>query len=159
VIAEDLGVITPPVHALRDELGLPGMAVLQWGFGGDPGGTHVLANHRENQVVYTGTHDNDTIVAWWAQRRAAERRRVLDELGRAGIDEDEPHWALIRLAFSSRARVAVVPVQDVLGLGNEGRMNRPGTSKGNWSWRLEPGALTDELADRLRRATEAAGRL
>jgi len=138
VIAEDLGLITADVDALRDELGLPGMVVLLWAFDGPRDNPHRLENHRERQVVYTSTHDTDTLRGHFARR---DRRRLLE------------------LALSSRAVLCMIPLQDVLGLGSEGRMNRPGQALGNWSWRLEPGRLTDELAAELRAATEAAGRL
>ena len=131
VIAEDLGVITPPVTALRKDLGYPGMVVLHWAFGGDARSPHRLENHEEDSVVYTGTHDTNTAVGWW--RESAEFRRA------SGLDPSEPHWSLIELALGSRARLALIPAQDVLGLGEEARMNRPGTVKGNWAWRLEPG--------------------
>jgi 4-alpha-glucanotransferase len=151
VIAEDLGVITPPVERLRDRFGLPGMRVLQWAFD-DPRGTHALPNHPENAVVYTGTHDNDTAVGWWRSLPAEKRDRI-------AADPEEPHWSLIEIAFSSRARLALLPAQDVLGLGAEARMNVPGSVEGNWRWRLEPGQLTSELAARLREATARHGRI
>ena len=137
VIAEDLGVITPDVRALRDELGFPGMVVLLWAFGGPRTNPHRLANHRVNQVVYTSTHDTDTLA------------------GAMGTDDV---WPLIERAFSSRSALAVIPVQDVLGLGSDARMNRPGEIEGNWQWRLEPGELTGEHAARLRSAAESSGR-
>jgi 4-alpha-glucanotransferase len=137
VIAEDLGVITPDVHALRDELGFPGMAVLLWSFEGPRENPHRLENHRVNQVVYTSTHDTDTL---------------------AGFAGTSDVWPLIGRALSSRCALAIVPVQDVLGLGNEARMNWPGTTGGNWEWRLEPGELTGAHAARLRAAAEASGR-
>ncbi len=152
VIAEDLGVITPPVHRLRDELGLPGMVVLHWAFGGRPSNPHRPENHRTNQVVYTSTHDTDTTVGWFADLRPRERAAT-------GLDPAEPHWSLIELALGSRAALAIVPAQDVLGLGSEARMNRPGSTEGNWSWRLERSALTPALAERLRGQTELHGRL
>jgi 4-alpha-glucanotransferase len=152
VIAEDLGVITPPVHRLRDELDLPGMVVLHWAFGGGPSNPHRPENHRANQVVYTGTHDTDTAVGWFAGLRPAARKAT-------GLDPAEPHWGLIELALASRASVAIVPAQDVLGLGSGARMNRPGSVGGNWSWRLERGALTASLARRLRERTQLHGRL
>jgi 4-alpha-glucanotransferase len=158
LIAEDLGVITPPVERLRDGLGLPGMAILQFGFDGKASNPHRPSNHVEHQAVYTGTHDNDTIVGWWATATAAQHAAADRELERFGIDEDEPHWALVRLALASPARLAVVPLQDVLGLGSEARMNLPGSEEGNWAWRYEPDALTDELAARLRTATKSARR-
>jgi 4-alpha-glucanotransferase len=151
VIAEDLGVITPPVERLREQLGLPGMHVLQFAFDGSPANPHRPENHRENAVVYTGTHDNDTAVGWWESLRPSERERT-------GLDADEPHWALIRLAHASRARVAIVPMQDVLGLGSDARMNTPGSAHGNWSWRVREGQLTRARAKRLRDETAAAGR-
>jgi 4-alpha-glucanotransferase len=130
LIAEDLGVITPAVEQLRDELGLPGMHVLQF--------SPRVERHSEHAVVYTGTHDNDTIVGWSGERGA--------------------HWRWIELAFSSPARLAVIPVQDVLGLGSDGRVNTPGTLAGNWRWRLRRGQLTAAHADRLRELTREHGR-
>jgi 4-alpha-glucanotransferase len=138
VIAEDLGLITPDVVALRDELGFPGMVVLIWAFGGKKSSPHRLANHREHAVVYTSTHDTDTLAGAFPRRK---------------------HWRLLETALSSRAALAMIPAQDVLGLGSEARMNTPGRSEGNWRWRLEPGQLTDELAARLREATGRSGRL
>jgi 4-alpha-glucanotransferase len=138
VIAEDLGVITKDVEKLRDALGFPGMVVLLWAFQGPPGNPHRVANHRVHQVVYTTTHDTDTL--------------------RGHMPDREP-WELIELALSSRAALCMIPAQDVLRLGGEGRMNTPGEPFGNWTWRLDPGQLTDELAERLRAATAAAGRL
>jgi 4-alpha-glucanotransferase len=152
VIAEDLGVITPAVIALRDELGLPGMAVLHWAFGTARANPHAPANHRVNQVVYSSTHDTDTTVGWFASLTRKEKART-------GLDPAEPHWSLIELALESRAALAIVPAQDVLGLGSEARMNRPGTVEGNWGWRLERDQLTSALAARLRKATERGRRL
>ncbi|MEW6583579.1 MAG: 4-alpha-glucanotransferase, partial [Actinomycetota bacterium] len=159
LVAEDLGVITPAVERLRDTLGLPGMRVLQFAWDGGPGNPHRPENHPERAVVYTGTHDNDTTRGWWDTLAARPRVEVLDALATAGIDDPDPAWAMLRLAFASRARLAIVPMQDVLSLGGEARMNLPGTTRGNWAWRMEEGALTDSLADRLRQATVAAGRL
>ncbi|MHB8470626.1 MAG: 4-alpha-glucanotransferase [Gaiellaceae bacterium] len=151
LIAEDLGAITPAVYRLRDELGLPGMVVLQWAFEGARENPHAPANHRQSQAVYTGTHDTDTAAGWFASLKARERTAT-------GLDPHEPHWGLIELAMQSRAAIAIVPAQDVLGLGNDARMNRPGTVAGNWSWRLRRGQLTGALAARLRTCTEAGGR-
>ena len=151
LIAEDLGVITPPVYRLRDELGLPGMVVLLWAFG-KPSSLHAPANHRENQVVYTSTHDTDTTVGWFRDLRPRQRAAT-------GLDPEEPHWGLIEMALASRASLTIVPAQDVLGLGSEARMNRPGEPEGNWSWRLEQGGLTRRHAQRLRERVEAHGRL
>ena len=144
LVAEDLGVITPPVVRLRQELGFPGMVVAQLAFEGGPDNPHRPENHSEHAVVYTGTHDHDTAVGWARSR---------------GFDWEEPHWRLIELALGSRARTAIVPAQDLLGLGSEARMNTPGRRNGNWAWRLEPGALTPALARRLRAACERAGRI
>ena len=155
IIAEDLGVITPPVERLRDALGLPGMVVLQFGWvPGAPRNVHDVANHREHRIAYTGTHDNDTLRGWYES---------LPDKVRAAVDATRPHaadevwWDLIALAFSSRARVAMVQAQDVLGLGSEARMNQPGSTTGAWKWRL--GSLPSvELAKRLRAESEAAER-
>ena len=138
VIAEDLGLITKDVEELRDTLGFPGMVVLLWAFTGASDSPHRLANHRVRQVVYTTTHDTDTLRGHWP---------------------DKDPWEMLEVALSSRAALAMIPAQDVLGLGSEGRMNTPGVPDGNWQWRLEPGQLTDELAARLRAATATAGRL
>ncbi|HWX08453.1 MAG TPA: 4-alpha-glucanotransferase, partial [Gaiellaceae bacterium] len=152
LIAEDLGSITPPVYRLRDELGLPGMAVLHWAFRGPSSNPHALRNHRVNQVVYTSTHDTDTAVGWFAGLNERER-------GATALDAREPHWGLIELALESRAALAMTTAQDVLGLGSEARMNRPGEVEGNWAWRLEQGQLTAPLAARLREATARRRRL
>jgi 4-alpha-glucanotransferase len=152
LVAEDLGRITPPVYALRDRLGLPGMVVMQFAWRPWRTNPHRLVNHRENLVVYTGTHDHNTAVGWWESLPASTRRRT-------GLDPHDPAWSLIELAFSSPARLAIVPAQDVLSLGPEARLNTPGRSDGNWRWRLRRGQLTDELAARLRAATASAGRL
>jgi 4-alpha-glucanotransferase len=160
LIAEDLGVITPAVERLRDELGLPGMVVLQFGFDpDDPHGPHRLERHREHQVAYTGTHDHDTVRGWWDALPEARRAEARARARAAGVDEPDPAWAMIRLTLSSPARLAMVQLQDVLGLGSEARMNVPGRSRGSWRWRLQPGQLTDAHARRLRAATEEAGRL
>ena len=152
LIAEDLGHITPPVYRLRDELGLPGMVVLLWAFRPGQRNPHAPANHRVNSVAYTSTHDTATAVGWFESLGRRQQAAT-------GLDPEEPHWGLIELAYASRAGLAVVPAQDVLGLGNEARMNRPGVTDGNWGWRLERGALTPALARRLRSGAERNGRL
>ncbi|MFL5960342.1 MAG: 4-alpha-glucanotransferase [Gaiellaceae bacterium] len=152
VIAEDLGHITAPVYSLRDELGLPGMLVLLWAFRRGRRNPHRLENHRPNSVAYTSTHDTDTAAGWFAGLRPRQRAAT-------GLDPREPNWGLIELAYASAASLAIVPAQDVLGLGSEARMNRPGLTQGNWSWRLERGALTPALARRLHRLAEQHGRL
>jgi 4-alpha-glucanotransferase len=158
LIAEDLGVITPAVTNLRRSLGFPGMAVLQWGFGSDdPANVHAPRNHASDVIVYTGTHDNDTVRGWYDTLEAEVRDEVDEAIADAGVRERTPHWSLIRLAFSSPARVAMVQMQDVLGLGSEARMNTPGRSTGAWKWRLDRMPSKDH-ARRLRAATEAAER-
>jgi 4-alpha-glucanotransferase len=161
LIAENLGIVTDAVERLRRELGLPGMAVLQFAFDPEePDNPHRLHNHTVDNVVYTGTHDHDTIRGWWESLDGGSRPEVEAALRRAGIEDDDPWWALIRLAFASPGVVAMVQMQDVLGLGSEARMNVPGlVADRNWSWRLEPRALKPELAARLREATGKAGRL
>lgn len=150
-VAENLGVITPPVEALRRAFSLPGMAVLHFGFDGNPRNPHHPRNHEENALVYTGTHDNDTTIGWWESLTGRERRTT-------GLRGEEPHRELVELALRSRACVAILPVQDLLGLGSEARMNYPGRGEGNWGWRLESGQLTPELARELREATRKARR-
>src|SRR4051794_33660885 len=155
LIAEDLGVITPAVTRLRRELGLPGMVVLQWAFDpDDPHGPHRLENHERQSIAYSGTHDTDTLMGWWATIGEPQRAAAREAMP----EDDEPHWGLMRLLFSSPAVVAMTQLQDILGLGSEARMNVPGTKGGSWRWRLEPGQLTAEHARRLRAATEEAER-
>jgi len=158
LIAEDLGVITPPVERLRDELQLPGMVVLQFAFNEGMKNPQRLSAIRPNRVVYTGTHDNPTTAQWWSEATRSERRGAQRAFAAAGINTEEPHWALIELALRSPCRLSIFPAQDLLGLGAEARMNTPGREGGNWSWRLDEGALTDELAARLRAETVKAGR-
>jgi 4-alpha-glucanotransferase len=154
--AEDLGYITPEVHALRDRLQIPGMAVLQFGFGDE--GAHIYLPHRsEGKVIYTGTHDNDTVVGWWKSGAAEhERRNAEAYLGRS---DDSIHWAFIRAAQSSPAGLCVVPLQDVLGLGSEARMNTPSLHGGNWRWRFHEGQLNGDLAAKLALLAEVSDRL
>ncbi len=147
LIAEDLGHITPPVYALRDELGLPGMVVLLWAFRRRKRNPHNPANFARHSVAYTSTHDTDTAAGWWRNLQPAQRAAT-------GLDPREPNWGLIELAYASRAALAVVPAQDVLGLDSDARMNRPGVTRGNWGWRLKNGVLTPALAQRLRRLAE-----
>ena len=161
LIAEDLGVITPAVERLRDQIGLPGMLILQFGFDPhDRHSPHRFSNHVENRVVYTGTHDQDTARGWYESLDPDRRAVVDDELAARGVaSRDEPWWALIRLALASPARLAMMQAQDVLGLGSDARMNDPARASGSWRWRMERGALTPALARRLREATDQAGRL
>lgn len=159
LVAEDLGVITPAVERLRESLGLPGMAVLQFGLDPQvPLSPHRPEKHVINQLVYTGTHDQDTARGWYESLDPARRTAVDSELERYGVAERQPWWALIRLALSSPARIAMLQAQDVLGLGSEARMNDPARAGGNWRWQMKRGALTPALASRLRAATRAAAR-
>jgi 4-alpha-glucanotransferase len=156
IIVEDLGIITPDVHALRVELGLPGMKVLQFAFDGDPDNAYLPHNYERDYVVYTGTHDNQTTVGWFQSRSEAERQQVQTYLGTDGSDIA---WDFIRLAFASVADLAIVPLQDVMRLGDEARMNRPGIAFGNWKWRYLSHQLNDGLARGLRELSGAYGRL
>ncbi|KTG17844.1 MULTISPECIES: 4-alpha-glucanotransferase [unclassified Guyparkeria] len=161
LVAEDLGVITPDVTALRDRFSLPGMAVLQFAFDGSENNPHRPDQHRQHSVVYTGTHDNDTTLGWWLSLGNADRacvRRQLEAL--QGIDPATPMPdALVESALGSCASLAMLPVADLLGLGSEARINVPGTSEGNWVWRLPTGALDDALAERSRARLAAHDRL
>lgn len=154
--AEDLGYITPEVHALRERLKIPGMAVLQFGFGDE--GAHMYLPHRSaGKVIYTGTHDNDTVQGWWHSGAAEhERRNAEAYLGRA---EDGIHWAFIRAAQSSPGCISVMPLQDVLGLGSEARMNTPSLDGGNWRWRFQENQLNGGHASKLALLAEVSDRL
>jgi 4-alpha-glucanotransferase len=160
IIAEDLGVITPAVNKLRKELDLPGMVVLQFGFE-NATTVHNPANHTIDRVAYTGTHDNDTLLGWYSSLDAKLRGRADRALQAAGLQAGGPdvHWSLIELTLRTPAQVAMMQAQDVLGLGSQARMNTPGQGKGQWRWRLAEGALTPDLARRLRDLTERTNRL
>jgi 4-alpha-glucanotransferase len=155
--AEDLGYITDDVHALRDRLKIPGMAVLQFGFG-DPG-AHIHLPHTFTceKVVYTGTHDNDTMAGWWATGATELERQYVQAY--LGCCEGDIHWAMIRAAFRSVANLCMVPLQDVLGLGSEARMNVPSLEEGNWRWRFSADLLRPEVAKKLAALTEICDRL
>jgi 4-alpha-glucanotransferase len=155
LVAEDLGDITPAVEQLRRAVGLPGMKVLQFAFDGDPANAHLPVHHEELSVVYTGTHDNDTTLGWWRSLPDPARARVLAVLP---ASSEEMPWGLVQLAFTSRARLAVVPAQDLLGLGSEARMNTPGVARGNWSWRADNDAFEGFLSERLGAVVRASGR-
>jgi 4-alpha-glucanotransferase len=155
IIAENLGVITPEVESLREEFGFPGMRVLQFAFGGDATNDHLPHNHTRDSVAYTGTHDNDTSAGWFASANEKERDYCLQYLGTEG---QEINWELIRSALASVATMAIIPMQDLLGLGTEARMNLPASTSDNWAWRLAPGALSGQLAKRLKHLTETYGR-
>ena len=167
MVAEDLGVITPAVDALRDKLCLPGMRVLQFAFGQDPKAFEYRPCHYvPHCVVYTGTHDNNTTVGWFADHTGGDSTRSTDEIEREraavlaylGTDGREIHWDLIRLAWSSVADTAIAPLQDALGLGSEARINLPGTTYGNWRWRFAFEQLTPQIEARLDELTEVYDR-
>jgi 4-alpha-glucanotransferase len=156
ILAEDLGVITPEVEELRDKFEFPGMKVLQFAFGSDNANGFLPFNYNRNFVVYTGTHDNDTTVGWFNQTESYERDRVLRYLG--GISSEGINWDLIRVAFSSIANQAIIPMQDILGLDGASRMNFPGTIEGNWQWRYYDDQLTPEIEKQLLSMTETFNR-
>lgn len=167
LVAENLGVITPGVEALRRRFGFPGMAILQFAFGDDPQAESFQPhNYERDLVAYTGTHDNDTVLGWWRSEAGAGSTRTAADIEREraharaylAADGSEMNWALLRAAQASVADLAIAPLQDVLGLGSEARMNRPATASGNWRWRFEAGALTPERAARLRELAELYGR-
>jgi 4-alpha-glucanotransferase len=157
IVAEDLGVITPEVEALRDKYKFPGMKVLHFAFDSDRANGFLPYNYSDrNCVVYTGTHDNDTTVGWFEKRSFNEKQKVVDFMG--GICNEGIHWSLIRLALASVANLAIFPVQDLLGLGSDSKMNTPGTIEDNWSWRYEEDVLTDDISGHLKYITYLYGR-
>ena len=153
--AEDLGIITPEVETLRDRWGLPGMKILQFAFDGGADNLYLPHNHPYNAVVYTGTHDNDTTLGWFQQLPPDTQAYIREYLA---TDDDMP-WALIRTALASTARLAVIPMQDLLGLNSEARMNTPSITEGNWRWRFQWQQVTPELAPRLARLCQLYGRV
>jgi 4-alpha-glucanotransferase len=167
IVVENLGLITPEVEALRRQLGFPGMAVLQFAFGSDdPTSDFLPHNYSREVVAYTATHDNDTVVGWWTGGVGASTRDLEDverERARAlayvGGDGSQIHWEFLRALYVSIADTVVVPLQDVLGLGSEARMNLPGSADGNWRWRFAATDLTPELRKRLRTLAAVSGRL
>ncbi|NEO26486.1 MAG: 4-alpha-glucanotransferase [Kamptonema sp. SIO4C4] len=157
IVAEDLGVITPDVEALRDQFGFPGMKVLHFAFDSGPGNPFLTFNHHDNCVVYTGTHDNNTTVGWFESRTPEEKQRVLNYFG--GMPPEEIHWAMIRMAMSSVGKQVIFPLQDILGLPENCRMNIPSLTGSNWDWRYQSEMLTPEVRDRLKSLTELYNRM
>ena len=155
LVAEDLGIITPEVEALRRAYHLPGMKILQFAFSGGPQNPYLPFNHSHDSVVYTGTHDNDTTLGWYTSLDDATRHYVDDFLGRS---KEAMPWPLIRCAMMSHAQVAIVPMQDVLGLGSGYRMNTPGTTEGNWRWRFIWEEIDQDLTNLLRNRVRMYGR-
>lgn len=154
-VAEDLGIITPEVDALRERYGLPGMKILQFAFGSGPENPYLSHNHEKNSVIYTGTHDNNTTVGWIEGCPPELVDEIMDYLGKPG--EPMP-WPMIRIALASVAKLAVLPLQDVLALDGTHRMNTPGVSEGNWRWRLDWDWVTDETRRRMSHLIELYGR-
>jgi 4-alpha-glucanotransferase len=167
VVAENLGVITPEVESLRKEFGFPGMSLLQFAFGNDPQGPSFRPhNYTRELAAYTGGHDNDTTVGWWTSTGVGESTRTAEDIRKEreftksylGFENEPIHWVFIRTIMASVAGIAVVPLQDVLGLGSEARMNLPGTVSGNWKWRYRAGVLTSEIKCRLKRMAQTYDR-
>jgi 4-alpha-glucanotransferase len=159
-IAENLGVITPEVEVLRKQFGFPGMSLLQFAFGKDPQGpTFLPHNYSRDLVAYTGGHDNDTTVGWWASSGIGESTRTPEDIEKErdftraylGFQSEPVNWVFIRTVLASVAKIAIIPLQDVLGLGSDARMNLPGTLTGNWKWRYKQNALTKDIGERLRK--------
>lgn len=159
IVAEDLGHITPDVVALRKRLGFPGMAVLQFAFGPSRVDQFLPDRVAPDTVMYTGTHDNDTSLGWFIHEVAEDPELVSRLRQYCNPEPSTVSWEMLRLAFESRSEIAIVPLQDVFGLGSEARMNIPGTPNNNWRWRFSSVLLTEELAERLYRLTEQTGRL
>jgi 4-alpha-glucanotransferase len=159
IIAEDLGVITPDVKEIMKKFGFPGMKVLLFAFSEDlPTNPYALHNHINNCVVYTGTHDNNTIKGWFKRELDHEGKKRLSEyLGRE-VSDKTVHWEIIRLAMMSVADMAIIPMQDVLGLGESDRMNLPASTSGNWEWRLAPDQISPSLIKKLSEITRIHGR-
>lgn len=155
-LAEDLGLIDEDVEALRDKFDLPGMKILQFAFGGDHKNPYLPFNIDTNFVVYTGTHDNDTTVGWFTQATDYEKQRLAAYIG--AFNPDSVHWSMIRLAMSSTANQSVIPLQDILGLGSQARMNTPGVGTGNWEWRYSQAMLTPTMCEQLKQMTHLYGR-
>ncbi|MDG4811746.1 4-alpha-glucanotransferase [Hydrogenovibrio sp. 3SP14C1] len=156
LVAEDLGIITPEVTALKDRYHLPGMSVLQFGFNGLPDNPHALSEQVENSVVYTGTHDNDTSLGWWESLEDNEYKDwVLSQLPHP---EEPMPWPLIEAAFQSVANLAMVPMQDFLSLGNLDRMNTPGTVENNWTWQFKWDQVTPEITEKIAGLVKNSGR-
>ncbi len=156
LVAEDLGIITDEVDALRKKYGMPGMKILQFAFGDDGSNPYLPHNHTVDSVVYTGTHDNDTTLGWYNDLDDGQKHRIREYLG---YSNEEMPWALMRSALASCSRLAIIPLQDILGQDGEHRMNIPGTVEGNWRWRFEWDQFSDELASRMRQLVSLYGRV
>jgi 4-alpha-glucanotransferase len=158
-IAEDLGDIDEPVYKLRDQLKLPGMNVLQFAFGSDMSrSNHTPHNYRHNSIVYTGTHDNNTIRGWFREEKGKAQKRLEKYMGRK-IKEEESPFVLCRMAYASVADTVILPIQDILGLNESARMNTPSSTENNWNWRLQPGQITIDIENNLRTWTKVYNRI
>ncbi len=160
IVAENLGLITPEVEALREQFGFPGMAILQFAFGNDPQAPQFKPhNYPHHLVAYTGTHDNDTVLGWWQSAGTGDSTRTSEDVEKEhefarrylNTDGSEMNWVMIRTVMASVADTVLFPLQDVIGVGSEGRMNLPGKASGNWGWRFRGGDLTAAMASRLRK--------
>ncbi|MEA5445940.1 4-alpha-glucanotransferase [Gammaproteobacteria bacterium AB-CW1] len=159
LVAEDLGHITAAVEQLRDQFALPGMRILQFGFDGSDGNPHHPDNHDSHCLVYSGTHDNNTLMGWWSELAEDQRDRVLAALSEQALGPEQAlHWRLVNCCLESLAQLSVIPMQDLLGLGSEARMNTPGTMAGNWSWRMSGKEALSSLAPFVRQRVTASGR-
>ncbi len=158
IIAEDLGIITPEVNALRENIGLPGMRILQFAFDGDAGNPYLPHNYEANTVVYTGTHDNDTTCGWWQSLDPHQQSRIASYLGIGEKGRADMPWPLIRAAYASVASWCVIPLQDVLGLDSSQRMNQPSAAEGSWEWRFAWSQVDSRHAERLNEFSRLYGR-
>lgn len=159
IIAEDLGFLTDSVLELVKKTGYPGMKVLEFAFDSREESDYLPHNYGKNCIVYTGTHDNETIVGWYKNLNADDKKLAIDYMDIDTEKEKNIHWKFIRLALSSVADLAIIPLQDYLGLGNEARINKPSTIGLNWRWRLLENEITDELVDKVRKVTKIYGRM
>lgn len=158
IILEDLGYNTESVKQLVKDCGYPGMKILEFGFDSREPGNYIPYTYERNNVVYTGTHDNETLAGWYGSMAKSDREWLLEYLGKTELTTEQLCWEMIRMAFQSVCNLCVVPVQDYLCLGNEARINKPATVQGNWSWRMKDGAMTEALIAKIKRLTEVYGR-
>lgn len=158
IIAEDLGFLTDSVLKLVKKTGYPGMKVLEFAFDSREESDYLPHNYDKNCIVYTGTHDNETVMGWYKNLKAEDKKLAMDYMDIDPVRDADIHWKFIRLALSSVANLAVIPIQDYLGLGNEARINKPSTVGENWKWRLLEGEFTDELLKKIRKITKLYGR-
>ncbi|MCA1784730.1 MAG: 4-alpha-glucanotransferase, partial [Desulfobacteraceae bacterium] len=159
VIAEDLGTITPDVHECMRRFQLPGMRVLQFAFGDDfPHSSYLPHHHIRDCIVYTGTHDNNTIRGWFEQELTDQAMTRLQRYLGSPVSKEKIHWQMMRLAMMSVADTVIIPLQDILGLGPDARLNNPGGAQDNWQWRLPKNSLTKQHAGWLKKTTATYGR-